>query len=187
MANTIDNQVNYLEKYVTENGFDVPRLINDDFFVAIKLCYNNRLYVSAIKLLLSFIDSMSFVAYGESSGKHFQKWLNEFCDMEKIGISSFELWEHRNSMLHMTNLASKQVKKDVCKMLIGYVGELPNNIKLNKGDCGYYNINTLIMTIANGVEKYLKEKLTPDEIEKFVARYDLVVSDSRNLVIHVNK
>lgn len=51
----------YLVKYTTPEGFDVPRLINDDFFLAIKLLFNSGLYVSASKLLLSFIDSIAYV------------------------------------------------------------------------------------------------------------------------------
>lgn len=34
--------VDYLNKYITENRFDIPRLINDDYFLAMKLLFNTR-------------------------------------------------------------------------------------------------------------------------------------------------
>jgi hypothetical protein len=49
--------IDYSAKYLTDEGFDLPQLLNDDFFVAIKLLFNNRGYVSATKRLLSFVDS----------------------------------------------------------------------------------------------------------------------------------
>ena len=39
----------YLKVYLTETGFDLPRLINDDYLVAIKMLMNERKYVSALK------------------------------------------------------------------------------------------------------------------------------------------
>ena len=41
--------VDWLEKYTSEAGFDFSRLINDDYFLAIKLLYNNRYFVSCKK------------------------------------------------------------------------------------------------------------------------------------------
>jgi hypothetical protein len=34
--------VDYLKSYVTDEGFDVPRLIDDAFFKAIKILYNSK-------------------------------------------------------------------------------------------------------------------------------------------------
>lgn len=54
----------WLVKYTTDKGVDTPRLIHDDYFLAIKMTFNARLYVSAMKLLVSCIDSLAYVEYG---------------------------------------------------------------------------------------------------------------------------
>ena len=102
--------IDYLTKYSTEDGFDLPRLLNDDFFVAIRLLFNNRCYVSAANLLMSFIDSIAFVEYGDcTGGSNFCRWLESYVDLQSIGITAEEIWEHRNSLVHMTNLDSRKV------------------------------------------------------------------------------
>lgn len=177
--------MDYLETYVKEDKLHLDKLIDDDFFKAIKLCYNNKLFVSSVKLLLSFIDSISFVAYGKSDAHTFQNWLKEFCEVEKLGITPFEIWEHRNAMLHMTGLSSRKVDKCECRMLIGYIGNLPTSFDLNTENCGYYNIKLLIDVIAKGIEKYVNEKvIATRDFETFVKRYDLIVSDVRTLNIN---
>lgn len=65
----------YLESYLTENGFDFPRLFNDDFFDAIRLAYNHRRYVSSLKLLVSFIDTAAYLEFGDTPG-NFQGFLD---------------------------------------------------------------------------------------------------------------
>lgn len=179
----MENQVDYLKKYISDDKFDIPRLINDDFFLAIKLCFKHKYYVSATKLLLSFIDSISFVAYGESNGKYFQEWLKEYCDLNSLGITEFELWEHRNSILHMTGLESRQVKNKKCKTIVGYIGKVSNMPNLNTSECSYYDMYDLMKNIAKGIEKYIAS-IKPNELETFVERYDLIVSDTRMLIIN---
>lgn len=176
--------MDYLENYTKDDKFHLDKLIDDDFFKAIKLCFNNNLYVSSVKLLLSFIDSISYVAYGKSDAHSFQNWLKEFCELEKLGVTAFELWEHRNSMLHMTGSKSRKVEKQECRMLISYVGNLPTNFESDDKNCGYYDIRILINVVAKGIEKYITEKviLTRD-LETFINRYDLIVSDARTLKI----
>jgi hypothetical protein len=177
--------MDYLVSYTKDNKFHIDQLINDDFFKAIKLCFNNRLYVSSVKLLLSFVDSISFVAYGKSDSQSFQNWLKEFCDLKELDITAFELWEHRNSMLHTTGLTSRKVEKKECRMLICYIGSLPNDVDLDTKNCGYYNLKALIDIIAKGIAKYINEKvIIPRDYKTFVERYDLIVSDVRTLNVY---
>lgn len=49
----------YLESYTSSDGFDMPKLLNDDYFNAIKLLFNSKYYVSCMKLIVSFIDTVS--------------------------------------------------------------------------------------------------------------------------------
>ncbi len=73
----------YLQKYMTPNGFDVPALLNNDYFGAIKLTFNEKYYVSCVKLIVSFIDTISYLEYGDDRGI-FIKWLNEFCELKTM-------------------------------------------------------------------------------------------------------
>ena len=77
----------YLNVYRAEDGFDFPRLLNDDYFEAINLLWNNRKYVSCLKLVFSAIDTWGFVEYGSDGGNCFTKWLNEYCDLETFGVT----------------------------------------------------------------------------------------------------
>ena len=80
----------YLSRYVTEAGFDIPKLLNDDFFAPIKLLFNNRHYVSATKLRLIFIDTMSFLESGWSDPSSFQDWLDRYVDLKCLAWISTE-------------------------------------------------------------------------------------------------
>ena len=68
--------VDYVPKYLTDDGFDFARMLNDDFFQAIRLLFNHRYYVSAAKLLMTFIDTAGFVEFGDTGKNTFVKWLN---------------------------------------------------------------------------------------------------------------
>jgi hypothetical protein len=54
----------YLKAYVQDDHFDLPRLINDDYFLAIRLLFNAHHFVSAAKLLMSCIDTVAFIDAG---------------------------------------------------------------------------------------------------------------------------
>lgn len=100
----------WLVKYSTPAGIDLPSLIHDDYFLAIKLLFNERLYVSAMKLLASCIDSVAYIEYGDlPKTSVFVKWLDDYAELSPLGITASELWELRNGLLHMTNLNSKRV------------------------------------------------------------------------------
>ena len=98
----------YLEDYMTIDGFNLPALINDDYFSAIKVLFNHKHYVSCMKLVVSFIDTMAFLEYGDTRG-NFISWLKEFADLARLKITASQLWELRNSILHMSNLDSRKV------------------------------------------------------------------------------
>ncbi len=51
----------YLVHYTTENTLRFTELINGDYFKAIRTLFNAELYVSCAKLLMSCVDTLSFV------------------------------------------------------------------------------------------------------------------------------
>lgn len=112
----------YLVTYVRNNKFHLSELLNDDYFKAIKLLFNAGHHVSSAKLLMSCIDTLAFVEHGDVRG-NFTDWLDTYVNLKPIGIGAVEVWEFRNSVLHMTNLASRQVLAGKVSSIAPYIGE----------------------------------------------------------------
>lgn len=55
------------------------------------------------------MDSVAHVEYGDTPGS-FTKWLNTYAQLDTLGITAEELWEQRNSLLHLSNLGSRKVR-----------------------------------------------------------------------------
>lgn len=176
----------YLTKYLSDAGFDLPRLIHDDYFSAIKLLRSNGHLISTMKLLLSCIDTIAFVEFGDSPG-NFNKWLSEYANLSSHGINEAELWELRNSLLHMSNLSSRKVLAKKHPSIIVYAGHLSEQERPRFDDdqnCKYLNLDKFMETIYKAISTWCKSfEADPEKLEVFVTRYDLVVSDSRLSVL----
>jgi hypothetical protein len=173
----------YLEAYTTSAGFDIPRLINDDYFLSIKLLYNNKHYISSAKLLFSCIDTISYLEFGDISG-NFQKWLDSYADLSSVGVNSAELWEMRNSLLHMTNLDSRKVLLSKIRRLVFYIGDLPEGLPTEDEQAKYFSLTKLIQAVMNALQQWFMA-LDQDrsKIEDFISRYDRILSDTRYAVL----
>lgn len=175
----VDNG-DYLKKYLSHTGFDLGKLIEDDFLLAIKLLFKNGLYTSSAKLLVVCIDSLAFLEYGDQS-KIFVRWLDTFVNLSVLKISSEELFEFRNSMLHMTNLDSRKVQDGKVKRIAFYIpsngGE---NYLKESSDLKYFNYVELLKQVSLGINQWA-DSFNADrtKFQSFVERYDKVVSDSR--------
>lgn len=169
----------WLIKYTTGNTIDLPSLINDDYFLAIKQTFNAKHYVSSMKLLLSAIDSISYIEYGDANGKQtiFEKWLATYADLTALSITPQELWELRNGLLHMSNLHSRQVNKKAVRQISFHVGAKPF---YEREGIHFFSFYGLIQAVTQGLGKWLQSY--NDDREKmvsFVSRYDKTISDSR--------
>lgn len=165
---------------------DLPRLIDDDLFAPIKLLFKNGFYVSAAKLFLVNIDTLSFLESGESSGGTFRGWLERYCDLGPLGITAEELWEWRNGMLHMSNLESRKVKAEKVRRLFLVVGNLPAEAPNEIAEGRFLNFLMLIKVVADGFARHL-EAMNRDRnpLMMFLERYDLVIADQRLLRLAV--
>jgi hypothetical protein len=173
------NMVDWLQKYVSDEGFDLPRLMNDDYFLAIKLLFNAKHFVSCNKLLMSFIDTVGFVDAGDVPN-NFKLWLDNYTDLTSLGINSEELWEFRSSLLHMSNLSSRKVLAGKVVPLIFFVGDGAHPRVPASSSAKYVNLMELIKVLALGVSKWSETYgKTPGKRADFATRYDLTVSDSR--------
>jgi hypothetical protein len=173
----------YFAKYLTREGFDLPRLLNDDHFRAIKSLYNGRLFVSSAKLLMSFVDTISYLHEGDRPG-NFQRWLNCFVDLPATGVTADELWEFRNSVLHMTNTDSRKVIAGRVRRLSFYVRTLPSGFAAEDADAKYFDLHGLIFAITDGLEKWIDSfNREPAKWAEFFERYDRILSDVRYEVL----
>jgi hypothetical protein len=103
----VDKQKEWYVDYIDNNGFHFDNLINDDFIEAVRILFNAKQYVSSMKLLMICVYTVSYLEFGDIS-KNFQTWLETYVDLSALGITAEELWEFRNSILHMTNFRLTQ-------------------------------------------------------------------------------
>lgn len=178
--------VDYLKAYVQDGGFDLPRLINDDYFKAIKLLLNAGHYVSTAKLLMSFIDTVAFIDMGDVP-RNFVHWLQQYAVLTPLGVTAEELWEFRNGLLHMTNLRSRSVASGATVPLIMYIGNMPRTFPGSVHGEKYFNLKHLLDIVTEAIVKWIDTyNANADKLIKFVDRYDLTISDSRLAVIRID-
>ena len=167
---------NHLEPYFVDGDLALIRLVHDDFCLAIKSTFNARHFTSSLKLLLSFVDTMSFLYSGSSKTDEFKKWVDRFIDLSPVGITAEELWQHRNRLLHISGYESDKVKKGQFKMLIPFVG--PGEPRLD-GGTKYYPLQLLIHNTMLGVAACCEEvNASEDKLLAFLGSYEKTISDS---------
>ena len=175
----------YLRIYGTPAGFDFDQLMDDDFMDAIKLLWGQQKYISALKLLFIMIDTLGFVAFGPLRNS-FTRWLDNYCELNSLGVSSAELWELRHSLLHMSNLASKRVEGGAVTRLLPVFTSIQNDIPIEMGDFKNLHSSRLVGDVVpRGIVSWAQSVSgDPEKFMTFVERYDTVVSEARLSVAH---
>lgn len=182
--NISGNQIDWLTHYTTNEGIDIPRLINDDYFAAIRLTFQHGMYLSSMKLLMSCIDSIGYIEFG--SHTCFKDWLTQYANLELLGITADELWEMRNGILHMSNLESKKIINGKIRRISFFVADNKASFFQETENVYYFNFKELINVYADALKIWMNSyNETPDKFLTFVARYDKTVSDNR--LFFVNK
>lgn len=169
----------YLDDYRIGNGLDLASLLNDDFLNAIKLLLNTKHYVSAAKLLLSFLDTVAFLEYGDQKNG-FQRWLDAFADMAAVGVLADELWAFRNALLHTTTVDSRAVVGGAVPVITFYVAppqSTPPAVAAGK----QFNLTDLYFATCSALEAWLRTFNHQDKLAMFVERYDRILSDKRHV------
>jgi len=183
----VDKQPEWFSGYIDENGFHFAELINDDFIEAVRILHNTRHYVSAMKLLMICVDTVSYLEYGDVS-KNFQNWVTSYTDLSSLDITSEELWEFRNSILHMTNLDSRKVQSKKIKRLMFYISHPQTNYVTETEEGKYFKFMDLLELIADGIGKWADSyNIDKDKFEIFLNRYDRIISDKRMTFINYIK
>jgi hypothetical protein len=170
--------IDYMVHYTSERGINFVQMLDDDYLKAIKLLYNSGFIVSCAKLLVIFIDTLAFVEFGDKEG-NFKKWLNTFVPLNEINLEANEIWEFRNSLLHMSNLDSREVRRGKVMRLIP-AANLGQTVVDTVSKEKQFDLLKLIHVIGVGVSQWLTTyNTTPQKIDQFIERYDTIVSDFR--------
>jgi hypothetical protein len=173
-------RTDWLAAYITPLGLNVHDLLHDDFTEAIKLLYEHKHYVSAIKLLVSFVDTVAFLDFGDVAG-NYQMWLSKYANLTPVGVTPSELWEFRSSILHMTNPLSRKVLSGNVLPLAFYIDPTHKKIRIDQnGGTKMFSFEALHEAIIEAVEVWTKSysKNLPKQLE-FIRRYDTVLSEGR--------
>ena len=96
-------------------------------------------------------------------------------------MSPEELWELRHSLVHMTNLASKNVESGKVEALTFIIAETDIDMPERLGDMKVLHLKRLLAmvlphAIGQWVQTYYGDKRKQS---LFVHRYDTIVSESR--------
>lgn len=183
-----DMTTDYFGTYFTEDGFDFHNLINDDFMQPVRILFQNKHFISSIKLLMVAIDSVGYIEFGDAENNPFVRWMTQYSELEPLGVTSTELWEHRNSLLHMSNLDSRKVQAGKVRRLVGYVGSLPAMYDFSNAETGYYDMRALILEVGKSLNRWIETYHTDrSKIHSFVERYDLIASDARMLNVQISE
>ncbi|MFZ4394610.1 MAG: hypothetical protein ACOYOU_03170 [Kiritimatiellia bacterium] len=173
-------KIDYLSRYVESGRLNLHDLLGDDFLAAIKLLHEHKLYVSATKLLVSFVDTMAYIEYGDKNG-NCEEWLSAFAVLDDVGITPAEFWEFRNGLLHMTNPFSRRVASGKVASLRIYSDVLDRSVKRDEaGNAIMFSFEALYDAIMQAIDRWAVtyNGNLPKQLE-FIERYDVVHSEGR--------
>lgn len=165
----------YLDQYIKDDEFHVKQLLNDDQMKPIKLLFNNKHYLASFKLLMSFIDTIAYIEFGNVQ-RGFQNWLDTYSALNSLEVTSDELYGLRSSMLHMTNLNSHKVMQGkirrlsiaICKK--GYPTQVHDNI-------AYLNFTDFLFIFDEAVDRWLDTYKDNKKQLTLIERYDEIIRD----------
>ena len=176
----IVRRTDWLAAYVTPSGLRVDDLLFDDFTAAIKILYEHKHYVSAMKLIVSFVDTIAYLEFGDVAG-NYGMWLTKYATVAPVGVTTSELWEFRNAILHMTNPLSRKVVSGDVVPLGFYVGTTSKTVRIDL-DSGtkMFSFEALYDAIIQGVGVWTKSYCgdLAKQLE-LIHRYDKILSEGR--------
>lgn len=170
----------FLLRYSTSAGFDFNALLEDDYMGAIKILWNDSRYVSALKLMLSMIDTFGYLHLGDSN-RSFQRWVDEFNALDGLDITADELWELRNSLLHMTGGSSRRILDGTIAELEPCIIHPDADLPLDESGVKPLHLSRfLLRSLPNAFATWVKQlSAHPEQARSFIVRYEEIMSDVR--------
>ena len=176
----IMKRTDWLAAYVTPSGLNVHDLLGDDFTEAIKLLYAYKHYVSAMKLIVSFLDTVAYLDLGDVKD-NYVAWLSKYAALGPVGITPSELWEFRNAILHMTNPLSRKVLSGNVPPLCFYIDPTSKAVRIDReSGTKAFSFEGLYEAIIDAIGTWAKTYSgnLSRQLE-FIKRYDTVLSEGR--------
>lgn len=166
----------YLNKYFKEGEFHLIKLINDDHMEPVKLLFNQKRYISSFKLLVSLIDTIAYLEYGDVK-RNFQQWLDTYSEISKLEITSDEIYQLRNSLLHMTNLNSRDVLKKKHRRLSIAIYKKGHPTQYYD-EIVYFNFTDFLFIFDEAVDNWVNSYNDSKKQLTLIERYDEVLRDN---------
>ncbi len=166
----------YLNKYLTGGEFHLKKLINDDHMEPVKLLFNQKHYISSFKLLVSLIDTIAYLEYGDVK-RNFQQWLDTYSEISKLDITSDEVYQLRNSLLHMTNLNSRDVLKKKHRRLSIAICKKGHPTQYHD-EIVYFNFTDFLFIFDEAVDRWVESYKDSKKQLTLIERYDEVLRDN---------
>jgi hypothetical protein len=125
------------------------------------------------------------VVYGDKA-KNFHDWVEAYLDLPRLKVTADELWEFRNSLLHMNNNTSRKVSAGKTRPIIPYFGggPLPEEYSGDSPIAVLMNGDDFVAQTLNAIEAFCESvKSDKEKLERIFSAYDNIFSDSRYLDI----
>ncbi|WP_192459591.1 hypothetical protein [Musicola keenii] len=164
----------YLDKYIVDGRFLIKNLLVDDHVKPIHLLFNNKHYLSSIKLLMSFIDTVGYLEFGDVN-RAFPMWLDNYCDLSTLEVNADEIYELRHSLLHMTNLNSRRVVQGKERRISYSIAPIGTPTRMNL-DIVFFNYIDFIYVFEKALDEWLAT-YDNDKIITFIERYDQIIRE----------
>jgi hypothetical protein len=110
----------------------------------------------------------------------FKLWLENYVSLPDLHVTSEELWELRNSLIHMTNYDSRRnINGSIDRVMI-YSGIDTSEYSNSNDKQKLLNFNSMYEKTYDGVIKWLSEIMkSQEEKERFIQNYIFIASDFR--------
>ena len=107
--------------------------------------------------------------------------MDDYCDLGLLGVTSDELWELRNSLIHMTNLDSRKVHAGKThRLLPRFVHPDRDEPLFVDGMKVFHVVRFVTAVLPRGIERWLESyNRERGKFAEFIERYDTVVSEAR--------
>ncbi|MFB3897257.1 MAG: hypothetical protein ACE14V_13230 [bacterium] len=160
---------------------DISTKIGSSIMLGPLELYQQGYYISSLKLLLIAVDTMAYLKKGDNNPEDFKKWIIDYVDLSPVGITSEELWEHRNALLHTTTAESRKVKNGQYLPLFPYKEPA---IPFESSKFKLYSINKLWEEMAKGFDKFLDEVYNNNELKIIVENnWKKIIADQPSIYV----
>ncbi len=129
---------------------------------------------------MSFVDSAAYLDLGDVAG-NFVAWLSKYAVLTPVGVTPDELWELRNSLLHMTNPHSRKVLAGKVPPLSFHFDPSAQKLRVDGGSgTKMFSFEALYNVVIEAVGSWTKSYSgnLAKQLE-FIQRYDTILSEGR--------